>query len=571
MFRKVKPLSDEVSIVAWGGWSILFGDSVYTRFCWLAGISVFECLLTTTLYHPWLNTEFAVTFVIFFFLALLFFGRDKLIEVQWHAPPVHKGWVALHASALALFGATNFYLVSVATHGSGLERVALWGWYSLLGFLPATLGLALFGLPKLLRLVRSLGNTWSLAAACDILMISVRGLLFIAWRRPSSSLGHVIQVATFRGVATLLGLFYTGTITDPKDFTVGTKAFQIVVSGKCSGIEGLALMLSLSVGWLLFTRRELRFGRAMLLVPVSLALIWLLNLVRLASLIAIGDAGYPSVAAGGFHSQAGWILLCIVALSFLLAVNNVAWFRQSDAAAQTVQASAPQVGGNPLAETNVAAVYLLPFLAILAAGLVAIAASDGFEWLYALRLFAALAVFYAYRRAYRRMDWRFSWLGPLAGVAVFVLWIALDHYLGKETVGSPATDSGIVLTSIAEGLARLSGPQRAAWIAVRMLAAVVTVPLAEELAFRGYIARILMSLKVESVALRDLSPLAVLGSSLIFGLLHGRMWPAGVLAGLVFALVAKARGRLGEAVAAHATANLLLAVWVIARGDYSLW
>jgi hypothetical protein len=39
----------------------------------------------------------------------------------------------------------------------------------------------------------------------------------------------------------------------------------------------------------------------------------------------------------------------------------------------------------------------------------------------------------------------------------------------------------------------------------------------------------------------------------------------------VFALVAKWRGRLGEAVAAHVTANLLLALWVLTRGEYSLW
>jgi membrane protease YdiL (CAAX protease family) len=49
------------------------------------------------------------------------------------------------------------------------------------------------------------------------------------------------------------------------------------------------------------------------------------------------------------------------------------------------------------------------------------------------------------------------------------------------------------------------------------------------------------------------------------------MWLAGTLAGVVFALVARFRGRLGEAVAAHATANLLLALWIIVRGNYSLW
>ena len=133
------------------------------------------------------------------------------------------------------------------------------------------------------------------------------------------------------------------------------------------------------------------------------------------------------------------------------------------------------------------------------------------------------------------------------------------------------TGSGVVLTGVAEGLARLSSGQRAAWIRRRAscIAAATTVPLAEELAFRGYIARRIMSADVESVSLRSLSLVAVLVSSLAFGILHGRMWLAGTLAGVVFAVVAKLRGRLGEAVAAHATANLLIALWVIA--PYSSW
>jgi CAAX prenyl protease-like protein len=253
-------------------------------------------------------------------------------------------------------------------------------------------------------------------------------------------------------------------------------------------------------------------------------------------------------------------------LGFLLTVNNVSWFRRSGPALGTVQSSAPQVSGNPLARTNVAAVYLLPLLAILAAGLLAVAASNGFEWLYPLRLIAALAVLYAYRREYRRMDWRFGWLGPAAGVVVFAFWVALDHWIGRD-----ATGSGVLLTGIAEGLAQLSGGQRAAWILLRTIAAILTVPITEELAFRGYIARRLMSANVESVPFRSLSLFAVLASSLAFGILHGRMWLAGMLAGVVFALVAKLRGRLGEAVAAHATANLMIALWVIARGQYSLW
>jgi exosortase E/protease (VPEID-CTERM system) len=591
---KIKSSPDESSIVARGVWSRILGNSIYSRCWWTAGILMLECILATTLPHGWLQghsgytalgqsvtlnplpfrwlqARTVTTSTIFFCVALLFFGRDKLKALQWTAAPLHKLWAVLHASALLLFVATDLFLANAATPGTPLERAAMAAWYGLLVSLPVTLGGALIHLPRPLRLVRSLGNAWGLAAVCDVLMMSVRSLLIIAWDRPDSWLGHAMQVATFRGVAVLLGFFTPNVVTDPAHFVVGTRAFPIFIADQCSGVEGLALMLSLTVGWLLFTRRELHLRRALLLVPFSLLLSWLLNLVRLAVLIAIGNAGYPDVALGGFHSQAGWILFSCVALAFLLTVNNVAWFRLSGPALPTVPSTAPQANQLPLAQTNLAAVYLLPWLAVLAAGLLAMAASDGFEWMYALRLIAALAVFYAYRRHYLRMDWRFGWLGPAAGVLVFALWIALDHAIGGETAHRDAISSGVVLTGVAQGLARLSHVQRVAWIALRILATVTTVPLAEELAFRGYIARRIMSANVESVSLGSLSLVAVLASSLAFGILHGRMWLAGTLAGVVFALVAKMRGRLSEAVAAHATSNLLIALWVIARGNYSLW
>jgi len=587
---KIKSSSDDSSIVARGVWSRVLGNSVYSRCWWTAGILMLECILATTLPHGWLQgysgytslgqtvtlnplpfrwlqARTVTTSTIFFCVALLFFARDKLKALPWSAAPLHKLWALLHASALLLFVATDLFLANSAIEGTLLQRAAMAAWYGLLVSLPVTLGGALIHLPNPLRLLQSLGNAWGLAAMCDVLMMSLRSLLITVWDSPHSWLGHRMQAATFRGVKLLLGLFYTDVFRDSTHYMVGTRAFAVVIADQCSGVEGLALMLSLTVGWLLYARRELRLSRALVLVPLSLLLSWLLNLVRLAALIAIGNAGYPDVALGGFHSQAGWILFSCVALAFLLTVDNVAWFRQSAPALAEVPSPAPQVSSSPLAASNLAAVYLLPWLAVLAAGLLAQAASGGFEWLYPLRLIAALAVFFAYRRQYLRMDWRFGWLGPAAGVLVFALWIAIDQAIGRDA----ASSNGVLLTGVAQGLARLSHVQRVAWILTRILAAVTTVPLAEELAFRGYIARRILSPNVESVPLGSLSLVAVLASSLAFGILHGRMWLAGTLAGVVFALVARLRGRLGEAVAAHATANLLLALWVIARGNYSLW
>jgi membrane protease YdiL (CAAX protease family) len=45
----------------------------------------------------------------------------------------------------------------------------------------------------------------------------------------------------------------------------------------------------------------------------------------------------------------------------------------------------------------------------------------------------------------------------------------------------------------------------------------------------------------------------------------------GLVAGLAYAAVLKWKGRIGDAVVAHATSNLLLAAWVLLRGDWAQW
>jgi exosortase E/protease (VPEID-CTERM system) len=566
-------LVDENSIIAREEGPGFFGNTVSLRCCWLALFVAIECILIRILHLTSAYARYITPPAFFFLVVLLFFGRDRLKGMRWNVPPVRKGWVASHLAALVLFGASTVYFKSFTHPSERIQVEALWIWCICFGLILFTLGGSLFGLRELVRLLRGLGGAWGLAALCSALLLGVGSLLKIAWSAQNSHLGRLLQMATLRGVAGLLRLFYHGVFFDPAHYLVGTETFRVEVEYLCSGIEGLALILSLTVCWLIYARRELRMARALLLVPFSLALIWLLNLVRLATLIAIGSAGYSQVARGGFHSQAGWILLCSVALGFLLTVNNVRWFHKPAFDGQQPLASQPSI----FAQSNSAAVYLLPFLAILAAGLLSQAVSDGFEWLYVLRLVAALGVLYAYRSRYLQMDWRFGWLGLVAGIVVFALWVSLDRVTAGEGLlrnllgGHAVPDNGVVLTSIGEGLARLSRRQRTAWIAVRAVTAVTTVPLAEELAFRGFVARRIVSPNVDEVSYRSLSVTAVLVSSLIFGVLHGSMWLAGLLAGAIFALLAKQRGRLGEAVAAHATANLLIALWVIARGDYSLW
>jgi membrane protease YdiL (CAAX protease family) len=68
-----------------------------------------------------------------------------------------------------------------------------------------------------------------------------------------------------------------------------------------------------------------------------------------------------------------------------------------------------------------------------------------------------------------------------------------------------------------------------------------------------------------------LSWIAILLSSIAFGVLHGDRWLVGTIAGAIYAFTWMRRGSMGDAVAAHATTNALIAAWVLISGQWHLW
>ncbi len=96
------------------------------------------------------------------------------------------------------------------------------------------------------------------------------------------------------------------------------------------------------------------------------------------------------------------------------------------------------------------------------------------------------------------------------------------------------------------------------------------VPIAEELAFRGYLIRKLVSADFERVALGHFTWVSFLGSSILFGSLHAQ-WIAGTLVGMIFALAICRRGLMSDAIVAHATTNGLLTAYTLMTGRRSLW
>jgi len=382
------------------------------------------------------------------------------------------------------------------------------------------------------------------------------------WLSPNADNVHWLQTVTFRSAQAVLGLFLPDLVVDTRNFIIGTPNFSVSVGPVCSGVEGIGLVLVFTSFWLWFFRKENRFPQALLLIPLAVVCAFSLNVLRLAGLILIGNAGAPEVAFVGFHSQAGWIAFTLIALGFSVATQRLSWVRKPRVVLVGAETTSIDKAGG---ESPATSAYLIPFLAIMGASFIAKSASGYFEWLYPLRFAAAVVALWVFRREYRKLNWRFGWAAPLTGLGIFLLWITPEYWAHYAAASPPLAGQ------LGTALAALSPLARWSWIVVRVAAAVVTVPIAEELAFRGYLARRVVAREFDEIPFTRLTLISIAVSSIVFGLMHGQHWLLGIAAGLAYALLLRSKGRMGDAVVAHAVSNLLLAVWVLARGDWGLW
>jgi len=487
----------------------------------------------------------------------------------------------VHLVCVAVVWSINF----AALHGFSFlllsERAHIFSRAVLLAGI-ALAALACIPLRVWIRTVRETQLLWLYSTLTGAIAWALRSPMQSFWDTSRSAPGRILQIATFHSVKAVLCLFLPNITVDPDTFVIGTSRFSIIIAEFCSGLEGLGLVLALTTIWLWYFRKEIRFPQALLLVPCALICVWMLNILRISALVLIGNAGFGEVAMVGFHSQAGWIAFTAVAFSFSMATRKLSWVRKTPLHSSNVK---PLLTGmahsNLVPSTGIAAAinldrlaedravggespatgaFLVPFLAILAASFLSKAASGHFEWLYPLRFLAAAIAIWYYWPELKQIDWRFSWLAPLTGTVVFGLWLIPSFWTHRDETSQLGT-----------ALASLSAVARWSWIAFRVAAAVITVPIAEELAFRGYIARRLVNREFETVPFSSVTLLSIGLSSVVFGLFHGQQWIVGILAGLAYAALMKWKGRLGDAVIAHATSNLLLAIWVLSRGDWAQW
>jgi exosortase E/protease (VPEID-CTERM system) len=465
----------------------------------------------------------------------------------YEVEPHGRWWAYLfgHLGALAVFSALSINLLRGPLESGAYAEGRLLAW-AVMGLATALLWIAALLPPGIWV---GLGPN---GAGALLTGVGVGALACLAGR-PLQYLWVPLSQGTLWTVSLLLRVVTADIISRPAEFIIGTSKFRVAIGSPCSGYEGIGLIWVLLSIYLWQFRRELRFPRALLLFPLGTAVIWLANSVRIAALVLIGSYASRDVATGGFHSQAGWLAFNAVGLGLIAISYRTHFFR----APGTIPAS--EQGANPVAA------YLAPMMALIGVTMVvnAVSHSPGFDRFYAVHILVAAAVLWFYRRDYPDLRWEGNWgafLPPVAlGIVVFALWMALE----------PAPTSGSA-EPMAEGLGQLPRAWAAAWLVFRVAGSVIVVPLAEELAFRGYAIRRLIDADFTAVAPGRFSWLSFLVSSALFGALHGR-WLAGTLAGLVYALALYRRKELADAVVAHATTNALIAATVLATGSWSLW
>ncbi|MEB2284283.1 MAG: hypothetical protein B6D46_04275 [Polyangiaceae bacterium UTPRO1] len=479
-------------------------------------------------------------------------GGDRLrAELRRAANEIrtpHRAWPYLvgHFAAFAIFAQLTAFLLEGAFATSTVKPLWVGAWLATAGA-AAVLWIASLAAPRALFAV-----AWR-ARAVVLLIAAVGAMAWVAGLI-TEGLWDPLRHLTMNLVAALIHVIAPDPVFAPEELLVGTERFSVQILSVCAGYEGIGLVWVFLSAYIVVYRNELRFPQALLLIPIGTLAVWVANALRLVALIMIGTWVSEDIALGGFHSYSGSLLFSGIALALVWTTRRSSYFAATPVGSPQDETAA---GG-----TNLTAAYLAPFLAIVAMQMIAGAVSAGgtdLDILYPGRVLAAGAVLVAFRRAYRDLHWTCSWTAAGIGIGVFALWMALE----------PAPDAA-KQTAFAAALDALGSAGKTAWIAFRIVGAVVTVPISEELAFRGYLHRRLVAADFDLVPFRRFTWAAFVTSSLLFGLMHGR-WLAGTLAGMGYALAMYRRGELGDAIAAHAITNALIAIWVLATGHWLLW
>jgi CAAX prenyl protease-like protein len=163
---------------------------------------------------------------------------------------------------------------------------------------------------------------------------------------------------------------------------------------------------------------------------------------------------------------------------------------------------------------------------------------------------------------------RHLWTTLALGVVVFAVWIGPDlliknyrHFWLFENALLPKVASSL---SIGAGL---SWPV----LTLRMIRAVLIVPIVEELFWRAWMMRWIIDADFEKIPLGKYTAQSFWIVAALFASEHGPYWDVGLAAGIIYNWWMVRSRSLGDLILAHAVTNFALSAYVIAAGKWEYW
>jgi uncharacterized protein len=194
-------------------------------------------------------------------------------------------------------------------------------------------------------------------------------------------------------------------------------------------------------------------------------------------------------------------------------------------------------------------------------------------WIYLGKTLAGAGMLAVVWRHIEELEWRVSWEGIAVGVAVFAMWVGLDgHYPTTQALLEKLHLAKPAIHPAWNPQAEFGNGSTTAifFVVVRMVGSTLVVPCLEEVFFRSFVYRFIATKNFLAVPLGKFLPVPFAITALLFGFEH-QQWLAGILCGCAYQGLVIWKGRLGDAVTAHALTNFLLGLWVVWKGAWQFW
>jgi uncharacterized protein len=189
-------------------------------------------------------------------------------------------------------------------------------------------------------------------------------------------------------------------------------------------------------------------------------------------------------------------------------------------------------------------------------------------WAYPIRTVFVLAVLLAASRRVIALRPSHGLSSTLMGMAVFAIWILPEllfpgyrqHWLFRNFL-------------LGAGSAAIQGVahQDPVFLVFRIAGSALLVPIVEELFWRAWLMRRLISTRFDRVPPGTYSAESFWLTAVLFASEHGPYWEVGLVAGIAYNWWMLRTRSVADCILAHAVTNGCLAAYVLLRGQWQYW